>query len=104
MRKELSGLSTDFDDNINKAKRPVKFTRAELEGVPDDFLQQIKTGDDEYTAMANITWHYLTIMDNAKREETRKQFLIAQCNLAREENLPLLQKIQIGRASCRERV
>ena len=93
MRKELSGLSTDFEENIEKAKMPVKFTRAELEGVPDDFLQQVKTGDDEYTVMANITWHYLTILDNAKREETRKRFLIAQCDLAREQNIPLLQKI-----------
>jgi thimet oligopeptidase len=97
MRKELSGLSTDFEDNIEKAKQPVKFTKAQLEGVPDDFLQQVKTGDDEYTLMANITWHYITLLDNAKREETRKQFLIAQSNLAREQNIPLLQKILVLR-------
>jgi thimet oligopeptidase len=97
MRKELSSLSTDFEENIEKAKQPVKFTKAQLEGVPDDFLQQVKTGDDEYTLMANITWHYLTLLDNAKREETRKQFVIAQCNLAREQNIPLLQKILVLR-------
>ena len=97
MRKELSGFCTDFEENVNKAKKPVKFTKAQLEGVPDDFLQQVKTGDDEYTLMANITWHYLTILDNAKREDTRKQFLIAQCDLAREENIPLLQKILVLR-------
>jgi Zn-dependent oligopeptidase len=93
LRKKLSGLSTDFESNITKAQKPMKFTKAELEGVPEDFLGQIKTGEDEYTAMANITWHYITILDNAKREETRKQFLIAQSNLAREENIPLLEKI-----------
>jgi thimet oligopeptidase len=97
MRKELSSLSTDFEENIEKAKLPLKFTRAELAGVPDDFLKQVKTGDDEYTVMANITWHYLTILDNAKREDTRKKFLIAQCDLAREENIPLLQKILVLR-------
>ena len=76
----------------------MKFTKAELEGVPEDFLQAgIKTGDDEYTVMANITWHYLTVEDNAKREDTRKELLIAQCNLAREENIPLLQKILVLR-------
>jgi thimet oligopeptidase len=99
MRKELSSLSTDFDENIEKAKLPLKFTKAELEGVPDDFLKQVKTGDDEYTVMANITWHYLTILDNAKREDTRKKFLVAQCNLAREQNIPLLQKILVLRDS-----
>lgn len=97
MRKELSSLSTDFDNNVNNAKQAIKFTKAELDGVPDDFLKQIKTGDDEYTVMANITWHYLTIQDNAKLEETRKKVLIAQNNLAREQNIPLLQKILVLR-------
>ena len=56
-------------------------------------MQQIKTGDDEYTVMANVTWHYLTVMDNARREETRKRLLVEHDNLAREENIPLLEKI-----------
>jgi thimet oligopeptidase len=93
MRKELSALSTDFQNNVTKAKKAVKFTQAELEGVPDDFLQQIKTTNDEYIVMANVTWHYLAVMDNAKREETRKRFLIEHDNLAREVNIPLLEKI-----------
>jgi thimet oligopeptidase len=93
MRKELSALSTDFQNNVTKAKKVVKFTQAELEGVPDDFLQQIKTTNDEYIVMANVTWHYLALMDNAKREETRKRFLIEHDNLAREVNIPLLEKI-----------
>ena len=55
MRKELSRLTTDFESNVTKAEKAVKFTKAELEGVPEDFLEQIKTGDDEYTVMANVT-------------------------------------------------
>src|SRR6266852_2898382 len=93
MRKELSGLTTDFESNITKAQRPLKFTRAELEGVPEDFLSQAKSGDDEYTVKANITWHYLTVMENAKREEIRKKLEIERDNLARAENIPLLEKI-----------
>ena len=93
MRKELSRLTTDFDSNITKARKPVKFTKAELDGVPADFLAQTKTGSDEYTVMANITWHYLTVMDNAKREETRKKLLVEHDNLARAENIPLMEKI-----------
>src|SRR5215469_85833 len=93
MRKDLSRLTTDYESNITKAEKAVKFTRAELEGVPEDFLQQIKTGDDEFTVMANITWHYLAVMDNAKREETRKKLITEHDNLARAENIPLLEKI-----------
>jgi thimet oligopeptidase len=93
MRKELSRLTTDFESNVTKAQKAVKFTLAELEGVPESFLAQAKTGADEYTVMANITWHYLSVMDNAKREETRKKLLVEHDNLARAANIPLLEKI-----------
>ena len=93
MRKELSRLTTDFESNVTKAQKAVKFNLAELEGVPESFLAQIKTGADEYTVMANITWHYISVMDNAKHAETRKKLLIEHDNLARAENIPLLEKI-----------
>jgi thimet oligopeptidase len=93
LRKELSGLTTDFESNINKAKKPVKFSKAKLEGVPESFLAQIKTGEDEYTVMANITWHFLTVLENAKHEDTRRELEIEHDNLARAENIPLLEKI-----------
>lgn len=38
MRTELSKLAAEFDSNLFAAKAPVVFTKAELEGVPDDFL------------------------------------------------------------------
>jgi Zn-dependent oligopeptidase len=48
MRKELARLATDFESNVTKAEKAVLFTRAELEGVPDSFLEQVKSGDDQY--------------------------------------------------------
>ena len=106
LRKELTALETDFENNVTKATKSLKFTKAELEGVPEDFLSQqgIKTGDDEYTLKANITFHYLMIEDNARREETRKRMIVAQCNLAREENIPLLQKILVRRDEVAHRL
>lgn len=93
LRKDLTGLATDFDSNINKAEKAVKFSRAQLEGVPEDFLQQVKSGENEFSILANVTWQFLMVMDNAKREETRRTLLVARDNLARQENLPLLEKI-----------
>ena len=92
LRKELTGLETDYDNNVTKAEKAVKFSRAELAGVPEDFLAQIQHGD-EYVVQANITWHYLTLMDNCSVEATRKKFLLEHDNLAREANVPLLQTI-----------
>ena len=93
LRKELTVLETDYQNNVTKAGKSVKFTQAELAGVPDDFLLQIKTGADEYTVKANVTWHYLSLMDNCQVEATRKKFLIQHDNLAREANIPLLETI-----------
>jgi thimet oligopeptidase len=56
-------------------------------------LEEMKTGNDEYTVMANITVQYVQVMENAKREETRKRLLIEHDNLARQVNIPLLEKI-----------
>jgi thimet oligopeptidase len=99
LRKELTALETDFENNVTKAHAELKFSKAELAGVPEDFLAQqgIKTGDDEYTLKANITFHYLMVEDNAKLEATRQRMMTAQCNLAREANIPLLQKILVRR-------
>lgn len=92
-RKELSQLTTDFETNVTKAEQALKFTQAELAGVPDSFLEQTKTGADEYTVKANVTWQYIAVLDNATREDTRKKLYLAQNNLAREQNVPLLEKI-----------
>lgn len=97
MRKELSRLMTDFESNVTKAQKAVKFTKAELEGVPESFLAQTKTGEDQYTVMANITWHYISVMDNARREATRQKLITEHDNLARAENIPLLEKILVLR-------
>lgn len=93
MRKELSRMTTDYESNVTKAQKAVKFTRAELEGVPESFLEQVKGTNDEYTVMANVTWHYISVMDNAKGEDTRKKLIVEHDNLARVENIPLLEKI-----------
>ena len=95
LRKQLAKLGTDFDTNIANAKRPVVFTKAELEGMPEDFLSKpgIKTGDDAYTVLANVTWQFNAVEENAKSEATRKKLYIARETLAKEKNVPLLNQM-----------
>jgi thimet oligopeptidase len=99
LRKKLAGLTTDFRTHVTKARKPMTFTKAELAGVPESFLAQkgVKTGDDEYTVMANITFHYLVVMENATSEATRKKLKIARYTLAEKENAALLQQIVLLR-------
>lgn len=95
MRKELSKLGTDFETNIANAKAPVVFTRAELDGLPESFFASpgVKTGDDAYTVMANVTWHFITVQENAKSEATRKKLYVIHDSLAKEANVSLLNQM-----------
>ena len=95
LRKELAKLETDFQANIVAVKAPVVFTKAELEGVPDSILDSpgVKTGDDSYTVLANVTFHYNTVEETAKKEETRKHLYEVRFNLARDKNVPVLNDI-----------
>ena len=74
LRKELAAATTEFRTNITNAKKSLKFTKAELEGLPESFLEQVKTGDDEYTLQANVTFHYLNILRSAKGADAHPFF------------------------------
>src|SRR2546429_7328678 len=95
LRKELSKLGTDFDTNIVNATAPVIFTKADLDGLPESFFASpgIKTGDDAYTVMANVTWQFNTVEENAKSEATRKQLYAIRETLAKDTNVPVLNQM-----------
>lgn len=97
MRRELSRLETDFQSNVTRAEKDIEFTKAELAGVPEAFLEQIKAGNDRFTVKVNVTWHYITIMDNASNEAVRKKIYHAHSNLARAQNVELLERILVLR-------
>ena len=99
LRKQLSAATTEFRTNITNAKKELKFTAAQLEGLPESFLEQVKTGDDEYTLQANVTFHYLNVMRSAKPEATRKRISGERKRLAREKNIPLLKTVLQLRAT-----
>jgi len=95
LRKELSNVSTDFDSNVTKARKSLKFNKAELAGAPDSLLSApgVKTGDDEYTVQLNVTWQYLALMEHVKSEAVRKLALTERDQLALQENGPLVEKL-----------
>jgi thimet oligopeptidase len=95
LRKELSKLGTDFDTSIVKANASVIFTKADLDGLPKSFFASpgIRTGDDAYTVMANVTWQFNTVEENAKSEATRKQLYVIRETLAKEANVPVLNQM-----------
>src|ERR1041385_6322034 len=95
LRKELSKMGTDFDTNIVRSNAPVMFSKSDLDGLPESFFASpgIKTGDDVYTVMANVTWQFNTVQENAKNEATRKQLYLVRETLAKDKNVPLLNQM-----------
>ena len=104
LRKELAKSQTLFQVNVNNAATPLKFTRAELEGVPDSLLTRLKTGEDEYVLDANVTFQVAQVLDNAVNENTRKKLYIARDNRARAKNSELLKKVLELRADIAHRL
>jgi oligopeptidase A len=95
LRKQLAKLGTDFDTNIVNAKAPVVFTKAELDGVPESFFAApgVKTGDDAYTVLANVTWQFIAVEENAKSEATRKKLYVIHDSLAKDTNHTVLNQM-----------
>lgn len=91
-RKELARLEEYFQININNAATPIKFTKQQLQGVPDSVLSKLKAADDEYTVDANVTFQVAAIMDNAANEETRKQLYLVRESRAKRKNVEILRK------------
>lgn len=94
LRKELSNVGTDFESNITKTKKSLKFKPADLAGAPDSLLTApgVRTGDD-YTIQVNVTWQYLAVMEHVKSEAVRKLVATERDQLALAENAPLVEKM-----------
>src|SRR5207237_752591 len=95
LRKELAKLGTDFDSNIVNTKAPVIFTKNELNGVPESLLNApgVKTGDNTYTVLANVTWQFVAVEENAKSEATRKRLYVIHDSLAKDTNRTVLNQM-----------
>ncbi len=101
LRKELSRTAADFDANITHAAVALEFTKADLYGLPQDFLEQesLLNENRNYELQADITWHFITVMENAKSEVTRRRMKQARYSLAADKNVELLQKMLRLRAA-----
>ncbi|HEX7929761.1 MAG TPA: M3 family metallopeptidase, partial [Sphingomicrobium sp.] len=71
---EVSALTTGFEGNIAKGQRTITATPAELEGVPQDFLDSHKPGPDGKIALRTDSTDYVPVMTYAKSSELRQRF------------------------------
>lgn len=99
IKKRLSQIGIEFSKNLNEENGGIWFSRAELDGVPEDVLAGLKTGEGENEGKLWLTFKYPDLfptMKYAKNPEVRKQVMIANENKC-NQNVPLFREAVVLR-------
>lgn len=91
--KEIASNETKFNANLNNDVSSVEFTEAELEGVPETVLARLQKGSapGRYIVSTKRTI-YAQVMENAKRDGTRRRLMLVYENRGGKVNVELLEK------------
>lgn len=80
LRKKLSSHEHAFENNISNDNSTIEVTKDELEGLSDDFVNNLnKTADNKYILSVDYPT-YVPVMENCKIESTRKSLWTAFIN------------------------
>jgi hypothetical protein len=93
MKNRLVELQGQYSKNLADDTTRVEFTRDELAGLEDDFVNSLEqTADERYVVTLRYP-HLNPVMQLATKEETRKKMWIASCQKGVPANLTLLPEI-----------
>ncbi len=100
LKNKLNDLELQFSSNVTNSHPILEYSKEELEGVSDDFLNNkaIHGKDGKYRVDANVTWQVVEVLRNAKSEATRKRLSIARTSRSMKKNIPLFKRILKTRA------
>lgn len=93
LMKSLSETELSFQRNISEAHATLRFSKEELKGIPDSFLESIKTPEGDYAVKINVTYHYTTVLDHCQIESTRQKVSETYHRIAQDKNEPLLNEM-----------
>jgi metallopeptidase MepB len=99
IKRRLSQLTLDFQQNVVEENGGIWFLPQELEGVSKDVLSGLKKGEGENKGKLRLTFNYpdfYPAMKYAKNGETRKRILIANDNKC-NQNVPLFKEVMVLR-------
>lgn len=98
LRKEMSTLSVQFSKNMNEEKEFVLFTLQELEGVPEEVINQFEKIEEGGVTKYKMTFKYpdlFPVLKYAKNQATRRSAYISNQNKCPENALILEKIVQI---------
>ncbi|QKF94196.1 peptidase M3A/M3B [Fadolivirus algeromassiliense] len=98
MLKELSDLSTKYQNNLNEDTTSFKFTKEDLDGIPshwfndDKIVKDLDGNNTEYYKVTLKYPDYIPVMDYVKSDAVRKQMFTAYNSRCAKENTEILTK------------
>eukprot|EP00761_Pharyngomonas_kirbyi_P012748 gb/GECH01012775.1/.p1 GENE.gb/GECH01012775.1/~~gb/GECH01012775.1/.p1 ORF type:complete len:664 (+),score=190.56 gb/GECH01012775.1/:1-1992(+) len=91
LKKKLSQLGIEFNKNLNEDTTKLSFTREQLKGLPDDFIDNLeKDGDDKYFVSLKYP-EFFPAIQYADDPETRQKLDYARGTQCKDENQPILE-------------
>lgn len=98
LRDELVVIGQDFARNIRDGKKTVVADNvSELEGLPQDFIEQHKPGADGKITLTTDYPDVIPVMTYAKSEDLRHRLYLAVNNKAYPENISVLERMTAKR-------
>ncbi|KAI0015553.1 peptidase family M3 [Xylariomycetidae sp. FL0641] len=94
IKKRLSQISIQFQKNLNEENGGLWFTRAELDGVPDDVVDGFEKGTGENEGKVKLSFKYPDLfpaLKFAKNPEVRQKIFVANENKC-NQNTPLFKE------------
>ncbi len=91
MNKRLVDLTAQFRTRLNEWKDPTKLTRAELEGMPEDFIKGLKKDGDHFILTLKYP-HIYPFLQDAKDANARKKLMTKFLKRGGTKNRDLLQE------------
>lgn len=93
IKKRMSELSIKFQRNLNEDNTKLFFTREELAGMPEDFIDELTRGEDSKLEVTMKYPHLFPITKKCHVPNTRRLMVTASQSKCMEENTPILEEL-----------
>ena len=92
LRERLVELEVAFQRNIAEYEDYLEVTREDLAGLPDDFVDRLRKGENDTLQVTMAYPHVIPFMEQAERRDLREALSFKFSSRAVEANRPVLQE------------